>query len=42
MRFCVDAVDAHAQGQHGRVVMGGVGVLNPPGATDRPPLGGPV
>lgn len=33
MRFSVDAVDAHAQGQHGRVVMGGVGVLNPPGAT---------
>jgi proline racemase len=33
MRFCVDAVDAHTQGQHGRVVMGGVGVLNPPGAT---------
>lgn len=33
MRFCVDAVDAHTQGQHGRVVMGGVGVLNPPGKT---------
>lgn len=33
MKFCVDAVDAHNQGQHGRVVMGGVGVLNPPGKT---------
>jgi len=33
MRFSVDAVDAHAQGQHGRVVMGGVGLLNPPGKT---------
>jgi proline racemase len=31
--FCVDAVDAHTQGQHGRVVIGGVGVLNPPGNT---------
>jgi proline racemase len=33
MRFAVDAVDAHAEGQHGRVVAGGVGVLAAPGAT---------
>jgi proline racemase len=33
MRFAVDAVDAHAEGQHGRVVVGGVGVLDAPGAT---------
>jgi proline racemase len=33
MRFAVDAVDAHAEGQHGRVVLGGVGVLAAPGAT---------
>lgn len=33
MTFAVDAVDAHAEGQHGRVVVGGVGVLAAPGAT---------
>ncbi len=33
MRFCIDAVDAHTQGQHGRVVLGGIGVLDVPGAT---------
>lgn len=33
MTFSVDAVDAHAEGQHGRVVVGGVGVLAAPGAT---------
>ncbi len=33
MRFAVDAVDAHAEGQHGRVVVGGVGRLAAPGAT---------
>lgn len=31
--FSVEAVDAHAEGQVGRVVMGGVGVLNAPGKT---------
>ena len=31
--FAVDAVDAHAEGQHGRVVVGGVGRLAAPGAT---------
>ncbi len=31
--FAIDAVDAHAEGQHGRVVVGGVGVLAAPGAT---------
>jgi proline racemase len=31
--FAVDAVDAHAEGQHGRVVVGGVGVLAAPGGT---------
>lgn len=33
MTFAVDAVDAHAEGQHGRVVVGGVGVLAAPGET---------
>lgn len=33
MTFAVDAVDAHAEGQHGRVVVGGVGRLAAPGAT---------
>ncbi len=33
MTFAVDAVDAHAEGQHGRVVIGGVGALAAPGAT---------
>jgi proline racemase len=33
VRFAVDAVDAHAEGQHGRVVLGGVGALAAPGAT---------
>ena len=33
MGFAVDAVDAHAGGQHGRVVTGGVGVPEAPGAT---------
>jgi proline racemase len=33
MTFSVDAVDAHAEGQHGRVVVGGVGRLAAPGAT---------
>jgi len=33
MTFAVDAVDAHAEGQHGRVVVGGAGVLAAPGAT---------
>jgi len=31
--FAIDAVDAHAEGQHGRVVVGGEGVLAAPGAT---------
>jgi proline racemase len=33
MTFAVDAVDAHAEGQHGRVVVGGVGVLAAPGTS---------
>lgn len=33
MRVAVDAVDAHAGGQHGRVVTGGVGLPEAPGAT---------
>ena len=33
MTFAVDAVDAHAEGQHGRVVVGGVGRLAAPGTT---------
>ena len=33
MTFAVDAVDAHAEGQPGRVVVGGVGRLAAPGAT---------
>ena len=33
MTFSVDAIDAHAEGQHGRVVVGGVGRLAAPGAT---------
>jgi proline racemase len=35
MRFSrmITAVDAHAAGMHGRVVVGGVGALNVPGAT---------
>jgi len=33
VRFSVDAVDAHAEGQHGRVVLGGVGALDIPGST---------
>jgi proline racemase len=33
MTFSVDAVDAHAEGQHGRVVVGGVGRLAAPGST---------
>ncbi len=33
MRVAVDAVDAHAGGQHGRVVTGGVGLPDAPGAT---------
>ena len=33
MRFAIDAVDAHAEGQHGRVVVGGVGRLAAAGAT---------
>ena len=33
MTFTVAAVDAHAEGQHGRVVVGGVGRLAAPGAT---------
>lgn len=34
MRFAVDAVDAHVQGDHARVVLGGgVGALAPPGNT---------
>ncbi len=31
--FAIDAIDAHAEGQHGRVVVGGVGRLAAPGAT---------
>jgi proline racemase len=31
--FSIDAVDAHAEGQHGRVVVGGTGVLAAPGTT---------
>jgi proline racemase len=31
--FSVEAVDAHAEGQHGRVVVGGVGRLAAPGAS---------
>jgi proline racemase len=31
LRFAIDAVDAHAEGQHGRVVIGGVGRLAAPG-----------
>jgi proline racemase len=30
--FSIAAVDAHAEGQHGRVVLGGVGILDAPGA----------
>jgi proline racemase len=33
MRFAIDAVDAHAEGQPGRVVVGGVGKLAAPGET---------
>ena len=33
MTFAVDAVDAHAEGQHGRVVVAASGVLAAPGAT---------
>jgi proline racemase len=33
MQFSVDAVDAHVSGQHGRVVVGGTGVLAAPGST---------
>ena len=33
MTFAVDAIDAHAEGQHGRVVVGGIGRLAAPGAT---------
>ncbi|MGI9642921.1 MAG: proline racemase family protein [Acidimicrobiia bacterium] len=33
MTFSVDAVDAHCEGQHGRVVVGGVGRLEAPGAS---------
>jgi len=33
VRVAVDAVDAHAGGQHGRVVTGGVGLPDAPGAT---------
>ena len=33
MSFAVDAVDAHAEGQHGRVVVGGIGRLAVPGAS---------
>ena len=29
----IRAIDAHASGAHGRVVLGGVGVLDGPGAT---------
>jgi proline racemase len=31
--FSIDAVDGHAHGQHGRVVVGGTGVLAAPGQT---------
>src|SRR5712691_517050 len=33
VRFAIDAVDAHAEGQPGRVVVGGMGVLAAPGRT---------
>jgi proline racemase len=33
MTFSISAVDAHAEGQHGRVVVGGMGRLAAPGAT---------
>ena len=33
VRVAVDAVDAHAGGQHGRVVTGGIGLPDAPGAT---------
>jgi proline racemase len=33
VRFAIDAVDAHAEGQPGRVVVGGVGMLAAPGET---------
>src|SRR4051812_11277117 len=33
MTFTINAVDVHAAGAHGRVVLGGVGVLTAPGAT---------
>ena len=33
MKFAIDAVDAHCEGQHGRVVVGGVGVLAAPGTS---------
>jgi proline racemase len=32
-RFSIAAIDAHAEGQHGRVVLGGIGVLDAPGTT---------
>jgi proline racemase len=33
VRLAVDAVDAHVEGQHGRVIVGGVGFLDVPGTT---------
>jgi proline racemase len=33
MKLAVDAVDAHVEGQHGRVIVGGVGILDVPGST---------
>ena len=33
MKLAVDAVDAHVEGQHGRVIAGGVGFLDVPGST---------
>jgi proline racemase len=33
MKFAVDAIDAHAEGQPGRVVIGGTGMLAAPGET---------
>lgn len=33
MKLAVDAVDAHVEGQHGRVIVGGIGLLDVPGST---------
>jgi proline racemase len=33
VKLAVDAVDAHVEGQHGRVIAGGIGFLDVPGST---------